>query len=160
MKALVTLLVLITGVMVSSCQESEAPLEPGATVSLDRIPENPAYTSFPLVGTRWKLLGFADEKDGEIKLAEPHSDDNFILVFAESGTIIGMTSTNEAYGEYSMSNNQLLISSFGNATEINELFDGPLYIETMNKVVTFKMSPKGLHLFYDEEKFLLFQPAE
>ncbi|MCE7056993.1 hypothetical protein LZF95_20100 [Algoriphagus sp. AGSA1] len=160
MKALVTLLVLITGVMVSSCQESEDPLEPGATVSLNRIPENPAYTSLPLMGTQWKLLGFADEKTGKIRLVEPYSDDNFILVFGESGTITGMTSTNEAYGEYSMSNNQLLISSFGNATEINELFDGPLYIETMNKVVTFKMSPKGLHLFYDEEKFLLFQQAE
>lgn len=160
MKALFTLLLLIIGVMVSSCQESETPLEPGETVSLGRISEHPDYAFLPLMGTQWKLLGFADEKKGEIKLAEPYSDDNFVLVFGESGTITGMTSTNMAHGEYSISNNQLLISGFSNATEANELFDGPLYIGTMNKVVTFKVSPKGLHLFYDEEKFLLFQPVE
>ncbi len=160
MKAIFTLLVLIIGSMVSSCQENEAPFVPGTTVALNRIPKNSAYTSLPLMGTRWKLLGFADEKTGEIRLAEPHSDDNFILIFGDSGEITGKTSTNEVYGEYSILNGQLSISSFGSATYINELFDGPSYIEAMNKVSINMMSSKGLHLFYDEGKFLLFQPVE
>lgn len=160
MKNVFTLLLLIIGVTLSSCQESEVPLEPGSTVALNRIPENTSYTLLPIIGTRWKLLGFADEKTAEIRLAEPYSDDNFILIFKDSGEITGKTSTNEAYGEYSILNDQLLISSFTNITEINELFDGPSYIEKMNKVRTFKMSSKGLYLFYDEGKFLLFQPVE
>ncbi|MBA4300338.1 MAG: hypothetical protein C0433_09610 [Cyclobacterium sp.] len=106
------------------------------------------------------MVRFANGEAGEIKLAEPYSDDNFILNFKESGEITGKTSTNEAYGEYSILNDQLLISSFTNVTEINELFDGRSYIEKMNKVRTFKMSSKGLHLFYDGSRFLLFQPVE
>ncbi len=160
MKAKFTLLVLVIAITVFSCQESEAPLQPGETVALSRISGNEAYASLPLVGTRWQLLGFADDKDGEIRLAEPYSDDSYILVFEESGTITGMTSTNTAHGEYSISNSQLVISSFSNATEINELFDGPLYTETMNQVSTFKMNSKGLHLFYEGSKFLLFQPIQ
>lgn len=160
MKVKFTLLVLVIAMMAFSCQESEAPLEPGKTVSLSRISGNEAYTSLPLVGTRWQLLGFADEKDGEIRLAESYLDDSYTLVFGETGTITGMTSTNTAHGEYSLSNSQLVISSFSNATEINELFDGPLYIETMNQVTAFKMTSKGLRLFYEGGKFLLFQPIQ
>lgn len=146
--------------LLGGCQESEFPLEPGAVVSLNRIPENPEYTSLPLMGTKWKLLGFADEKTGNIKLAEPYSQNSYILIFMEDGELGGQTSTNIAYGRYSLTNNLLLISNFSNITEITEVFDGLLYIEVMNKVSSFKISSKGLNLYYEEGKFLLFKPIE
>jgi hypothetical protein len=42
------------------------------------------------------MVGFADGEAGEIKLAETYSDGSFVRAFGESGTITGMTSTNEA----------------------------------------------------------------
>jgi heat shock protein HslJ len=142
------------------CQENETPLEPGSTVSLDRIPENPDYASLPLVGTRWKLIGFVDSKLEMIKLAEPDSDSNYILVFSEDGKLQGQTSTNTANGRYSLSNNSLSISNFTNSTEINELFDGLSYIKAMNMVNTYEVTTKGLKLIYDQEKYLLFKPIK
>lgn len=144
--------------LLGGCQESETPLKPGAVVSLNRIPENPEYASLPLMGTKWKLIGFGDAKTDKIKLAEPYSQNSYISIFMEDGELGGQTSTNIAYGRYSLTNNLLLISNFSNITYINELFDGPLYIEVMNKVSSFKISSKGLSLSYEEGKFLLFKP--
>ncbi len=45
MKNVFTLLLVIFGLTLSSCQESEAPLEAGETVALSRISENSAFTS-------------------------------------------------------------------------------------------------------------------
>jgi hypothetical protein len=146
--------------LLAGCQDSETPLEPGSVVSLNRIPENPNYASLPLIGTKWKLIGFADEKTGNIRLAMPVSSDNYTLIFERDGTLGGQTSTNIAYGRYSLTNNLLLISNFSNITEINELFEGSLYIEVMNKVSSLKISSKGLSLNYDDGKFLLFKPLE
>jgi heat shock protein HslJ len=142
------------------CQENETPLEPGSTVSLDRIPENPDYQSLPLVGTRWKLIGFVNSKLEIIKLVEPDSDSNYILVFSEDGNIQGQTSTNTANGKYSLSNNSLSISNFTNSTEINELFDGLSYIKAMNMVNSYDITSKGLKLIYDQDKHLLFKPIK
>lgn len=141
------------------CQEEGSPLESGDLVSLTKIPENPDYASLPLVGTRWKLIGFVDSKLEMIKLAEPDSDSNYILVFSEDGKLQGQTSTNTANGRYSLSNNSLLISNFTNSTEINELFDGLSYIKAMKMVNSFDITSKGLKLIYDQDKYLLFKPA-
>lgn len=145
------------------CQENETPLEPGSTVSLDRIPENPTYASLPLIGTKWKLIGFVDSKLEMIKLAEPDSSISYTLIFEEDGLLDGYTSTNPASGKYLIerdSGNYLQISTFRPNTYINELFDGRNYIDTMNKVNSFSISTRGLSLLYEKDKYLLFKPIK
>jgi hypothetical protein len=112
------------------------------------------------------LIGFADEKTGNIRLASPFSTDTFdiyILTFEMDGLLDGTTSTNRASGKYVFGENStsnLQIPFFGPITYINELFDGRPYIEAMKKVNSYKISSKGLSLNYDDGKFLLFKPLE
>jgi len=156
MVAIIFLLPLMGG-----CQEEGLPDEEGAEVSLKRVPTNPNFASLPLIGTEWKLIGFVDGKKNRIRLAKPGGGDSYTLIFEETGEVRGQTSTNAAYGEYSMhKNQQLLISGFHNITEKSELFDGKHYIESMNKVSSFDISNKGLGLYYDSQKYLLFKPVE
>jgi len=156
MVAIIFLLPLMGG-----CQEEGLPDEEGAEVSLKRVPTNPNFASLPLIGTEWKLIGFVDGKKNRIRLAKPGGGDSYTLIFEETGEVRGQTSTNAAYGEYSMhKNQQLLISDFHNITEKSELFDGKHYIESMNKVSSFDISNKGLGLYYDSQKYLLFKPVE
>src|SRR5690606_32828128 len=120
-------------------------------------------SSLPLIGTQWKLLGFVDAKKRRIKLAKPAGDHCFTLIFTEQGVLDGYASTNRIHGEYlfeSAEENQIRILSFGPFTYINELFDGPKYIEEMKKINFSKISPKGLEFYYDPQQYLLFQPME
>lgn len=68
----------------------------------------------------------------------------------------GVTFTDDAYKEYSVAQRQLMASSFDNATEVNELFDGSSYIDALKRGGKFNMSLKGLHLFYDVRKLICF----
>lgn len=112
------------------------------------------------------MIGFADEKTGNIRLASPFSTDTYdtyILTFEMDGLLDGITSTNRASGKYVFDENStsnLQIPFFGPITYINELFDGRPYIEAMKKVNSYKISSKGLSLNYDDGKFLLFKPLE
>ena len=51
------------------------------TIALSEILENPDYVNLPLIGTKWKLVGFADGRTGQIKLAEPSEGDSYTLIF-------------------------------------------------------------------------------
>jgi|SRR5690606_13499633 len=131
---------------------------PEGEVRLSQIQDNPDYKSLPLIGTQWKLIGFVDARRNKIKLAEPAGEDTYLLTFNENGEISGQTSTNKAFGKYLLDDDQLSILEFHNITEINELFDGRYYIETMNNVFSYNLSTKGLALHYDAQKYLLFEP--
>lgn len=141
--------------MLGGCQEDGLP---EGEVRLSEIPDNPDYLSLPLVGTQWKLIGFVDARRHKVKPAEPEGEGTYLLTFNENGEISGRTSTNTAFGKYSLDDDQLSILEFHNITEINELFDGRYYIESMNNVFSFNLSPKGLVLYYNAQKSLLFKP--
>jgi heat shock protein HslJ len=146
----------------ASCQTADP--ERDGFVKLDNVQENASYITMPFVGTEWKLIGFADEANSEVKLALPSPRDTpvarYTVVFKEDGKISGYTSTNFASGVYSLESNIVSIDNFHNATEVAELLDGTLFIESMNKVFSFLISSKGLELHYEEGKYLLFQPVE
>jgi hypothetical protein len=96
-----------------------------------------------------------------IRPAKPRGGESFILTFEEAGVIRGHTSSNAAYGKYSILQYlELLISDFHNITEINEVFDGIYFIESMNKIYFYRISSKGLGLYSDSKKYLLFRPME
>ncbi len=115
-----------------------------------------------LIGTTWKLVGFANAKRDSIELAQPSGKETYLLTFKEHGSISGITSTNQAGGKFVLSDREggLSIIEFTNLTEINELFDGRRYIDAMNKVSSYHISPKGLSLYYGKDTYLLFRPVE
>ena len=142
--------------ILGGCRDDEPP---EGEVQLSEILENPDYASLPLVGTPWKLIGFVDEGRNRVKLAEPEGESTYLLTFNENGEISGRTSTNTVFGRYILASDSLLeILTFTNITEVNELYDGGYYIASMNDVFSFTLTPKGLALYYDSEKFMLFQP--
>ncbi len=143
------------------CSKNEIK-EDSHTIPLNQIADHPAYASLPLTSTLWQLAGFANARHQTIKLAEPAGEETFLLAFEQNGVLSGSTSTNTAGGSYQLTDqeNGLTVSAFSNITKINELFDGMQYIETMNDVFLYRLSPKGLCLFYTKDDYLLFHPLE
>lgn len=144
------------------CQEESQPDE-GAEISLHFVPKDASYMRLPLIGTPWKLVGFVDGKKSRIKLATSFRDKSYTLNFKEKGILEGFTSSNVVWSTYSFhpaSENGLDLSSFGPSTYAGETEEGYLYIELMKKVNSFRISNRGLELYYDPRQYLLFQPVE
>ena len=88
--------------LIGGCQKGEIEQEEGTVLPLNKIPENADYAALPLVGTKWKLIGFANDKKREIKLSRPSEGNSYTLIFGEKSELSGYTSTNAAYGIYSV----------------------------------------------------------
>ena len=142
------------------CQEEGLPDEEGAEVSLTRVPTNPDYAFLPLIGTAWKLIGFVDKKKNRIRIVKAGDGDSFTQVFEDNGRFTGRASINQAQGEYSMTKDHLSIQQYHLLTEAGESPDGYLYIAAMEKVFAYRISNRGLELYYDPQQYLLFQPME
>jgi hypothetical protein len=147
--------------VLSGCQKNN--LKDTDTIRLKDVRENSAYASVPLIGTKWRLVGFVDERQKVIKLVARPDDfrESFTVILKEDRTIEGRTSSNIAIGNYSFNtstHNKIVINSFKAATEIGEIYDSEFYIECMRKVHEFKIDRRGLALMYDRSKYLLFQP--
>ncbi|WP_158858711.1 hypothetical protein [Lunatibacter salilacus] len=91
--------------MLWGCQDDALP---EGEIRLSQIPDNPDYTSLPLIGTTWKLIGFVDEHRKRVKLAEPEGESSFLFTFKENGDLSGLTSTNTAFGKFFLDNDNLL----------------------------------------------------
>lgn len=144
--------------MAGACEDKDTvDHEPGIGIALAEIPDNPDYIFLPIIGTKWKLIGFVDSGANTIKLAEPSEGNTYTLIFGEDETVSGVTSTNQATGTYTLDGHELQITTWG-MTYINELFDGPLYLEVINKVHSYQLSAKGLILNYAPKKYLLYKP--
>ena len=122
--------------------------------------KNEQEPNLSLVDTKWKLVGFAYEKTGEVQLAEPSGNETYTLQFKEDGFIDGVTSTNRAHGKYELfedTRGKISIIQFSAITMINELYDGNRYIEAMRSVDNYRINSKGLSLYYSADDYLLFQ---
>jgi hypothetical protein len=143
------------------CQEESQPDE-GAEISLHFVPKDASYMRLPLIGTHWKLVGFVEGKTNKIKWATPFRDKSYTLLFKEKGELEGFTSSNVVWSTYSLhpaNKNGLDLSSFGPSTYAMETEEGYLYIELMKKVNSYRISNRGLELYYDPRQYLLFQPS-
>lgn len=151
---------LITIFLCSSCQDVD--LEPGDVVTLSKISNIKNHRSLTLIGPEWRLLGFGNTANNTVRIAKPAERGNstpFLVRFNEDQTVGGVSSTNSVYGIYELEGNQLHFKQFGPMTQINELFDGPQYIESMREVHSYDITRKGLVLFYSGNRdYLLFQP--
>lgn len=153
-----TVFLLIALFIILGACESKDTVQPETSLdaSLATIPDNPDYLSLPIIGTKWKLIGFADSGTNTIKLAKPSEGNTYTLIFEEDGTVSGVTSTNQATGTYTLDDRDLHITIWI-MTYVNELYDGPLYLEAINQVHSYQLSAKGLMLNYEPHKYLLFK---
>jgi len=147
-------------IILGAC-ESKDTVQPETSLdaSLATIPDNPDYLSLPIIGTKWKLIGFADSETNTIKLAKPSEGNTYTLIFEEDGTVSGVTSTNQATGTYTLDGHALQFTGWG-GTKINELLDGPTYVKAIEQVYSYQLSEKGLILNYEAKKYLLFRPVD
>ena len=106
------------------------------------------------------MIGFVDAKQDTLKVAEPKSEECYRLLFNDDNTVWGKSSTNNFSCIYEIDLQSSIKLSYFLMTEINELYDGRLYIECLKNVNTFSMTEKGLVLYYESNKFLLFKPIE
>lgn len=147
--------------MAMGCDKETKEKNDGQILSLNEVPVIVQYEQLSLINTDWKLIGFVNVLENTIKIAEPQHENCYRLTFKPDGTFIGQTSTNQAGGRYEVNvqDKSLKILSIG-GTEINELFDGKLYVESMLKIEAFSITERGLALYYDNKKhFLLFKPV-
>lgn len=114
---------------------------------------------YPLEGTKWKLQSFSNT-NGQV-LTFPKPEDCFecyVLNFGIKGQWQGYSSTNVLNGKYIVDNtksNRSLRFSEINGTEINELFDGFKYVQSLKTVHSYELKGNQLKLFYDDKGNLL-----
>jgi hypothetical protein len=145
------------------CQEEGQPDEESGEISLNFVATDISYISLPLIGTPWKLVGFVDGKKNRIKLMTPFRDKSYTLNFKENGALEGFTSSNivfTAYSFHTANENGLDLSLFGPSTFAGETDEGYLYTDLMKQVNSYRISSRGLELYYDPQQYLLFQPKE
>lgn len=115
-----------------------------------------------LKGTGWKLISFVDTEAGVSKEAKPADDRYYILRFNDDNTLGGFSSTNELQGSYDAdySCNNVIIT-IGQKTFINEILDGPEYLDILNKIQSFSIKKSELRLYdTDKKNYLLFKPQQ
>lgn len=143
--------------MLWGCQDDALP---EGEIRLSQIPDNLNYLSLTLIGTQWKLIGFVDDRRGRVKLPSSAGENSFILIFHEIGVVSGRTITNLTHGNYSVENEKLSISNFREVTYAGRFPDDDYFMESINKIVHFHISPKGLELHHDAQRYILFEPLD
>jgi hypothetical protein len=125
--------------------------------SCEKPKDVPTGTTTSLAGIKWKLIEFVQISEGTIKIPEPQSDQCYWIFFDSDTSLYGKTSTNDIWGQYRInpSTSTIYINNLG-GTEINELFDGRLYLERMLSICSFEATKTSLKLYYNETDYLLF----
>ena len=77
----------------------------------------------------------------------------YLLEFNKKKTFSGKSSTNKLQGNYEIDfTTHSIHITVGAMTQINELFDGKLYLETLNIVQSFDLQENTLRLYYNDKK--------
>lgn len=149
-------MILLLPLMVG-CHEDALPDGEGVEVKrVTQIPDNADYVNLDLIGTQWQLVGFVN--GSRIRL--PQAPGGYTLTFKEGGVVSGRTAANLTHGNYTISKKQLHITDFKDVTEAARFPDDGPFIASMNSVYSYQISAKGLALYYDTQKYLLFKPQE
>lgn len=152
-----TLILALSLVFVSGCHTPEIEDKeeiPEGWKSLDEIADNPAYTSLQLTGIRWRLIGFASEEKNIIR---PVASSTYVIYFRVDGLIGGNIYVSKVSGTYSSNGANLQMEvSLERVTEHDA--DADLYMDALNDVHTYKVTEKGLQMYYGEDQqYLLFK---
>lgn len=144
-----------------SCQDLEQAKE--IFLSLSDIDNLPVSDTVPLVGTRWRLLGFGKEGSERVRVAEPRDTDSQLwLEFFEDGKLEGFSSGNLLSGKYFyIPTNQFELLEFYVLSYAGESGDGLYMTRSLKNADMGKVESKGLKIFYsenDRRHYMLFRP--
>jgi len=118
---------------------------------------NGSETVSSLKRTTWKLVGFVNVASGEVKEAEPASENCYLLSFNEDSTLSGTSSSNQLAGTYVFDEKKSSIHiNIHQATLVTEAFDGNQYLDALNVVQSFLLHKDELRLYYNDQKEYLF----
>jgi len=129
-------------------------------IPINQLPTNPAYVNYPMQGTTWKLLGFANLIDSTFRYAKPQNNFSYKLCFATDSTFTGTSSTNELFGDYAFDMGLGTISFIRIvSTKKGEIYDGSYYQGSIKQVESYSISEYGLGLyFHSGSQYLLYIP--
>ncbi|MFC4872050.1 hypothetical protein [Negadavirga shengliensis] len=148
-----TLLSLLIG-----CQEME--WKAGDTVALVQLPDIDQHQEMQLIGTRWKFIGIADGTNHTVEIARPSCESCYWVLFGEDGSFRGKSSTNQVMGNFQVGQTASSIKILQYmGTKINEIYDGPEYVQRFRQAARYTITTRGLELHNGkDEKYLLFVP--
>ena len=111
-----------------------------------------------IVGITWKLYGYGDLSTGMVRKSEALKRDWMNLIkLCKNGTMIGLSTGNNLYGTYTISEPNIELLSFDSG-ENKEDFDGNELCDALRQCRKFKLTGNWLQLFYDDgRKCLLFK---
>jgi len=156
-----TLILALSLVFVSGCHTPEIDDKeeiPKGWKSLDEIADNPAYQSLSLTGIRWRLIGFANEEKNIIRPIVASVP--YVVYFRIDNLIGGHIYVRDLAGTYFLDgdNLQAYLEIIEEGSEYG-MDDADSFIEAMNNVHTYKVTEKGLQLYYGDQQYLLFKCA-
>ena len=117
-------------------------------------------TNNPLKNTEWKLIEFVDVANNTTKIPEPNDSICYSLIFEGNLNKLNInSSTNSLSGDYTINteNYSLLIENL-HGTEINELYDGNLFMQGIENTRYYSISNNILELYYNNrQNYLKFE---
>lgn len=153
-------LILIFTVLSLSIGCQEVDWKAGDTVALGQFPAIEQHESIQLTGTTWKFIGIADGANYTVNIAKPSCESCYWVVFDADGTFRGKSSTNQVLGNFQIEQTTSSIKILQYmGTKINEIYDGPEYVQRFQQAVKYSITTRGLELRGDnDDKYLLFVP--
>lgn len=116
----------------------------------------------PLLNTKWKFTHFVDVTNQTSTVPDVlqlSPDSSYWLQFFEDESLQGRSSSNILLGFYTadLNGSDFAITTLG-GTEVNELPDGFLFVESLHLVDSYTISGSTLKLHYnDNQNYLLFE---
>jgi heat shock protein HslJ len=115
--------------------------------------------SNPLVNTEWKLIHFVDVMNNITTNPTPFDSNSYSLKFINDTLLRGYSSTNTFNGNYTINlqDSSIHIENL-QGTEINELYDGNLFVHSIQNVRYFSIESNILNLYYNNnQNYLKFE---
>lgn len=130
----------------------------GLFFSCEEKDGNNEKTNNPLKNTEWKLIEFVDVANNTTKIPEPSDSICYRLEFVNDTLLRGYSSTNDLNGHYIIYSNDSIKLNIGQMTFINEVFEGDLFVESLNLISSYIISDNNLKLYYNNnQNYLKFE---
>jgi len=117
-----------------------------------------------LVSTLWELEGIVNEETGELKILEPKKlsggRHSYGINFFSDSVIFGVAAYYMFVAEYEIDYTRNFINIFLKPMPGSGDSDEKLFVEMLKNVFEFSVQEDNLLLYFEDQKYLLFNPTE